>query len=134
MAADRSGIEVVGRVPADVAHVLSNEALAFVGALHREFNPTREALLARRAERQVEVAAWKRPTLLDETRTVGEGAWQVGPAPAALNDRRVEITGPTDRKMMINALNSGAKVFMADFEDALSPTWSNILDGQRNMM
>ncbi|MEA2594224.1 MAG: malate synthase [Thermomicrobiales bacterium] len=134
MANGTSGIEVVGAVPADVAHVLSPEALAFVAALHREFNPTREALLARRVERQAEIAAGKRPAFLEETRSIREGDWQVGPAPAALNDRRVEITGPTDRKMVINALNSGAKVFMADFEDALSPTWSNVLDGQRNMM
>jgi malate synthase len=134
MATGASGIEVVGTVPADVAHVLSDEALAFVGALHREFNPTREALLARRGERQAEIAAGKLPAFLEETRAVRDGEWQVGPAPAALNDRRVEITGPTDRKMMINALNSGSKVFMADFEDALSPTWSNVLDGQRNMI
>jgi malate synthase len=134
MTTDTTGIEVVGHVPAEVAHVLSPEALAFVAGLHREFNPTREALLARRVERQTEIAAGKRPTFLEETRSVREDAWRVGPAPAALNDRRVEITGPTDRKMMINALNSGAKVFMADFEDALSPTWWNVLDGQRNMM
>jgi malate synthase len=134
MSDDATGIDVTGEVPTDVAQVLSPEALAFVGALHREFNPTREALLARRSERQTEIAGGKRPAFLTETRSVREGEWRVGPAPAPLNDRRVEITGPTDRKMMINALNSGAKVFMADFEDALSPTWWNVLDGQRNMI
>jgi malate synthase len=134
MTTDTTGIEVVGAVPTDVAHVLSPEALAFVAGLHRAFNTTREALLARRGERQAAIASGKRPTFLPETRSVREGEWQVGPAPAALNDRRVEITGPTDRKMMINALNSGARVFMADFEDALSPTWWNVLDGQRNMI
>jgi malate synthase len=134
MTVDLTGIEVIGDVPADVAHVLSPEALAFVAGLHRQFNPTREALLARRTERQSEISAGKRLGFLEETKAVRDGDWKVGPAPEALNNRRVEITGPPDRKMMINALNSGAKVFMADFEDALSPTWANVLDGQRNMM
>jgi malate synthase len=129
-----TGIEIRGDIPADVAHVLHPDALAFVAALHREFNPTREALLARRTERHAEIAAGKWPTFLEETRSIRESEWRVGPTPPALNDRRVEITGPTDRKMMINALNSGAKVFMADFEDALSPTWWNVLDGQRNVI
>ncbi len=128
-----TGIEIRGAVPSEVAHVLSPEALAFVAALHREFNPAREQLLARRQERQAAIAAGEPLTFLEETRAVREGDWRVAPAPPALEDRRVEITGPTDRKMMINALNSGAKVFMADFEDALSPTWWNILDGQRNL-
>src|SRR5262252_6241796 len=101
MTTNTTGIEVVGQVPVDVAHVLSPEALAFVAGLHRKFNPTREALLTRRNERQAEIAAGKRPAFLEETRSVREGDWRVGPAPAALNDRRVEITGPTDRKMMI---------------------------------
>ena len=116
------GIEIRGAVPADLAHVLSPEALAFVAELHREFNPTREALLARRKERQAAIAAGERLTFLEETRSIREDDWRVAPTPPALQDRRVEITGPTDRKMMINALNSGAKVFMADFEDALSPS------------
>ncbi|HEY8446562.1 MAG TPA: malate synthase A [Thermomicrobiales bacterium] len=127
------GIEIRGAVPADLAHVLSPEALAFVAELHREFNPTREALLARRKERQAAIAAGERLTFLEETRSIREDDWRVAPTPPALQDRRVEITGPTDRKMMINALNSGAKVFMADFEDALSPSWWNVLDGQRNL-
>lgn len=127
------GIEIRGAVPSEVAHILSAEAVAFVAALHREFNPAREQLLARRQERQAAIAAGEPLTFLEETRAVREGDWRVAPAPPALEDRRVEITGPTDRKMMINALNSGAKVFMADFEDALSPTWWNILDGQRNL-
>jgi malate synthase len=113
--------------PSDL-EVLSEQALAFVERLHRELNPERERLLARREERKGE-----RPRFLDETRDVREGDWRVAPAPADLQDRRVEITGPVDRKMMINALNSGARVFMADFEDACSPTWRNVVDGQRNL-
>jgi malate synthase len=128
-----SDIEIRGTVPTDAAHILSPEALAFVAALHREFNPVREQLLARRQERQAAIVAGKPLTFLEETRSVRESDWQVAPAPPALQDRRVEITGPTDRKMMINALNSGARVFMADFEDALSPCWPNIVDGQRNL-
>ena len=118
-------IEVLG--PAD-EEVLSREALAFVERLHRELNPTREALLARRTER-----AGEQPRFLEETTSIRDSAWTVAPPPADLRDRRVEITGPVDRKMMINALNSGARVFMADFEDACSPTWTNIVDGQRNL-
>ncbi len=129
-----SGIEVRGEVPADLAHILTPEALEFVATLHRQFNPTREALLQRRSERAAAIAAGQALAFLDETLDVREGDWQVAPAPEALNDRRVEITGPTDRKMMINALNSGAKVFMADLEDSLSPTWWNVIDGQRNIM
>ncbi len=128
-----SEIEIRGTVPTEAAHILSPEALAFVATLHREFNPVREQLLARRQERQAAIAAGEPLTFLEETRSVRESDWQAAPAPPALQDRRVEITGPTDRKMMINALNSGARVFMADFEDALSPSWPNIVDGQRNL-
>ncbi|OUC08529.1 malate synthase, partial [Litorilinea aerophila] len=96
------------------------------------FNPTRQRLLARRAERQAALDAGEMPGFLPETAEIRTGEWQVAPAPADLNDRRVEITGPTDRKMMINALNAGASVFMADFEDALSPTWDNVIQGQIN--
>src|SRR5919202_856923 len=112
--------------PAD-ASILSPEALAFVELLQRELGPTRRELLERRAARR------GRPDFLDETRDVREAEWTVAPAPPDLRDRRCEITGPVDRKMMINALNSGAKVFMADFEDACSPTWANVVDGQRNV-
>jgi malate synthase len=105
------------------ADVLSNDALAFVDRLHRELNPERERLLAMRDERR-----GREPTFVRAPED-----FTVAPAPADLQDRRVEITGPVDRKMMINALNSGAKVFMADFEDANSPTWDNVRDGQRNV-
>ena len=93
----------------------------------------RRELLAARAERQARLDAGERPDFLAETQDVREGDWRVAPAPADLQDRRVEITGPVDRKMMINALNSGARVFMADFEDASSPTWANVVEGQRNV-
>jgi malate synthase len=101
--------------------------------LQREFNPARRAVLQRRAERQARLQAGERPDFLPETRHVREGAWKVAPAPRDLLDRKVELTGPVDRKMMINALNSGASVFMADFEDANSPTWENVMAGQVNL-
>ena len=116
---------------------LIDDALAFVAALHRRFNATRLARVAERAERRAELARVPVGAPLDfpaETLAVREAVWQVAPAPPDLNDRRVEITGPVDRKMMINALNSGARVFMADLEDSCSPTWQNIVDGQRNLM
>jgi malate synthase len=116
-----------------LSDVLSPEALAFVERLHRELNPTRLQLLERRQERQHELDEGANPAFLADTRAVREGAWQVAPAPPDLQDRRCEITGPVDRKMMINALNSGARVFMADFEDANSPTWDNVVQGQANV-
>ncbi|HEV8602843.1 MAG TPA: malate synthase A [Gaiellaceae bacterium] len=125
------GVEL--RAAAD-EDVLSPEALAFVARLHRELNPEREALLARRQERQAELDAGSLPDFLRGTLHVREADWGVAAAPPDLLDRRVEITGPVDRKMMINALNSGARVFMADFEDAFSPTWSNVVAGQRNLV
>ncbi|MGH7525741.1 MAG: malate synthase A [Gemmatimonadales bacterium] len=114
--------------------VLSQEALAFVARLTRRFAPEREVLLTRRAERQRRFRAGELPDFLADTAAVRAGSWTVAPAPADLDDRRVEITGPTDAKMVINALNSGAKVFMADFEDALSPPWENVVGGQVNCM
>src|SRR5947209_4761582 len=117
------GVEVRGPAVERAAEVLTPEAVAFVARLQREFNGTREALLGHGAERQARLAAGELPDFLVETRAVREGDWQVAPAPQDLQDRRVEITGPVERKMIINALNSGAKVFMADFEDANSPTW-----------
>jgi malate synthase len=116
-----------------LSDVLSPEALAFVERLHRELNPTRLQLLERRQERQHELDDGANPAFLAETRAVREGEWHVAPAPPDLQDRRCEITGPVDRKMMINALNSGARVFMADFEDASSPTWDNVVQGQANV-
>ena len=120
--------------PDAVARVLTDEALAFVAELERCFGDRRRELLAARAERQARLDAGERPTFPDETRDVREGEWQVAPTPPDLQRRRVEITGPTDRKMMINALNSGADCFMADLEDATSPTWANVVDGQANLM
>ncbi|MDB4886984.1 MAG: malate synthase, partial [Gemmatimonadetes bacterium] len=117
--------------------VLTPDALAFVAALHRQFNPARQAKLKRRAARRAELGAHPLGAPLDfpaATTALRSGSWQVAPAPADLNDRRVEITGPVDRKMMINALNSGARVFMADLEDACSPTWANVVEGQVNLM
>lgn len=114
--------------------VLTDAALAFVAELHRRFTPRRDELLARRAERRAEIARTSTLDFLPETATVREDdSWRVAPAPAALQDRRVEITGPTDRKMTINALNSGAKVWLADFEDASAPTWENVIGGQLNL-
>lgn len=113
--------------------ILTAEAQKFLELLHREFNPRRMELLKARHERQAKIDAGEELDFLPETRDVRESAWQVAPAPADFNDRRVEITGPIDRKMIINALNSGAKVFMADCEDATSPTWANMVEGQINL-
>src|SRR5688500_2820008 len=113
--------------------ILTAEALAFVELLHREFNPRREELLARREEVKRDLDGCKLPDLLPETKKIRESDWTVAPIPKDLLDRRVEITGPVDRKMIINALNSGASVFMADFEDAYAPTWSNNVEGQVNL-
>jgi malate synthase len=113
--------------------VLTSEAIEFLTLLQREFGGEREELLAARKARAQRLREGELPDFLDETRSVREGDWRVPPAPADLADRRVENTGPTDRKMVINALNSGAKVFMTDFEDANSPTWENMVDGQRNL-
>jgi malate synthase len=120
-----AGVEVLGP---DGEDVLSTEALAFVALLERELGPTRAELLHRRQARS------GRPDFLAETRSVREGDWTVAEPPPDLLDRRVEITGPVDRKMMINALNSRARVFMADFEDSCSPTWRNVVEGQRNLI
>jgi malate synthase len=113
--------------------VLTPGAVAFLAGLHRAFEPRRQALLVARAERQARFDAGERPDFLTATRGIREAEWAVPAAPDALRDRRVEITGPAERKMMINALNSGARVFMADFEDASSPTWENVVSGQVNV-
>ncbi|HJQ73588.1 MAG TPA: hypothetical protein VJ814_01785, partial [Gaiellaceae bacterium] len=113
--------------------VLNREALGLVARLHRELNPRRRELLEQRRERQAELDAGALPRFLPETKDVRDGDWRVADAPADLRDRRCEITGPVDRKMMINALNSGARVFMADYEDACSPSWENVVEGQRNV-
>jgi malate synthase len=128
-----SPADVLGPVEGRAAEMLTPEALAFVSGLQRRFGPERERLLAARTERQGRLDAGELPDFLDETRELRYDGWRVAPAPPELQDRRVEITGPVDRKMVINALNSGARVFMADFEDANSPTWSNNVEGQTNL-
>jgi malate synthase len=127
-------VRVTGGRRPNSERVLTDDALAFVARLHREFNPAREVLLRARAGRQRELDTGASPGFLDSTRRVRESDWRVAPTPGDLQDRRVEITGPVERKMMINALNSGASCFMADFEDALSPTWENVVDGQGNLI
>ncbi len=128
-----AGVQVHANPGARQAEILSGEALAFVADLHRRFNGRRLELLARRMERQKLFDAGQLPHFLTETKTIREGDWTVAPIPADLMDRRVEITGPVDRKMIVNALNSGAKVFMADFEDASSPMFANMIEGQANL-
>ncbi len=128
------GIRTVGPAVPDAARVLPAPALAFVEDLTRHFRPRIEELLARRAMIQAQYDAGMKPRFLDETADVREADWRVAPTAPDLVDRRVEITGPVDRKMIINALNSGANVFMADFEDANSPTWANCVGGQANLM
>ena len=115
------------------AAILTPEAVAFVVGLQRAFNARRKELLAARVVRQARLDAGEKPDFLPETKEIRESEWTVAPLPADLLDRRVEITGPVDRKMIINALNSGAKVFMADFEDSTTPTWENVIDGQINL-
>ena len=134
MKAALAGVDVRGPVEGRFAEILTPEAIEFVAGLQREFNPAREEMLERRAERQAEIDAGGTLDFLAETRSVREGDWRVAGAPADLQDRRVEITGPTDRKMVINALNSGARGFMADFEDANSPTWENQVGGHVNLI
>src|SRR2546421_4056556 len=114
--------------------ILTREALAFLADLHRHFDRTRQDLLHRRAQRQARVDRGDMLDFLPETASVREGSWKIGPLPADLQDRRGEITAPTDRKMMINALNSGAQVFLADFEDANTPAWRNVVEGQLNLL
>src|SRR5215203_4671333 len=128
------GILVLGAQTARSSLVLSADALAFLARLQRVFDPCRRALLDARAERQRRLDAGERPHFLRDTEAVRAGEWWVAPTPTDLDDRRVEITCPPEAKMMINALNSGASVFMADFEDASSPTWENVVDGQANLM
>ncbi len=126
-------IEVRGKLGPRYQEIVTPEALAFLAGLHRKFNGTRRHLLVRREERQARFDAGELPDFLPETASIRSGDWSVAPIPADLLDRRVEITGPTDRKMVINALNSGARVFMADFEDATAPTWDNLIEGQINL-
>ncbi len=127
------GINITGPMLAGFADILTPAALDLVAKLHRSFEPRRQELLRLRVQRQKEFDAGKLPDFLPDTRHIRDGEWQITPIPAALQCRRVEITGPVDRKMVINALNSGADTFMADFEDAHTPTWANQINGQINM-
>jgi malate synthase len=130
---EAGSVSIEATVPDEYKHVLGPEAVAFLVELHRTFERRRQMLLEQRAKRQQAIDNGELPHFLPETEGIRKAAWTVAPIPADLTDRRVEITGPVDRKMVINALNSGANVFMADFEDSNSPTWSNNLAGQVNL-
>ena len=130
---DIPALQLPAERPEGSDQVLTPAALAFVAHLHRKFEGRRRERMAARAERQARLDAGETFGFLPETRAVREADWTVAPVPADLRDRRVEITGPTDRKMVINALNSGASTFMADFEDSLTPTWENVVGGQANL-
>src|SRR5258706_6425369 len=127
------GVALGDRVTTEFAEILTPEALEFVAKLHRRFEPRRQELLARRAARQKEFDRGVLPDFLAETKQIRGADWVIAAQPTDMLDRRVEITGPTDRKMVINALNCGASTFMADFEDANCPTWFNMIDGQINL-
>ena len=126
-------IEILGTINETQEEILTPEALEFASLLHRKYNPKRLELLNHRKFRQTEIDSGTMPHFLPETESIRQGDWKTAPIPDDLLDRRVEITGPVDRKMIINALNSGVKVFMADFEDSNSPTWDNIINGQINL-
>jgi malate synthase len=128
-----AGVEVTTEIAPEFAEVLTHDAFLFVAKLQREFGARRDQALQRRKDRQRQFDAGEMPDFLAETKRIRESDWACAPIPKDLQDRRVEITGPTDRKMVINALNSGAKMFMADFEDANSPTWRNMVEGQINL-
>ena len=127
------GVAIVGPEVEASVQILTPEALEFVAMLAREFTGRRNDLLAHRVEVQKSIDAGGKPDFLPETRAIRDGDWKIAPIPADLQDRRVEITGPVDKKMIINALNSGAKVYMADFEDSHSPTWQGTIEGQQNL-
>src|SRR5688572_13868086 len=127
------GVAISGAITPAFGEILSPEALAFIAKLHRKFESRRQELLAARAARQEEFDAGAAPDFLESTKKIRESDWLIAPQPNDMLDRRVEITGPTDRKMVINALNCGASTFMADFEDANCPTWHNMIDGQVNL-
>ncbi len=129
-----AGITLNGKMLPEYARILTPAALGFVAALHRNFEAERQRLLGLREARAKRFAKGELPDFLTETRAIRDGSWRVAPIPEDLQDRRVEITGPTDRKMVINALNSGARVFMTDFEDSNSPTLDNMIRGQINLM
>jgi malate synthase len=128
-----AGVRIEAAVSQPFSEILTPDALDFIALLHREFEARRQELLGRRRERQRQFDAGALPDFLAETKQIRESEWRIARQPQDLLDRRVEITGPTDRKMVINALNSGASTFMADFEDANCPTWHNMVDGQINL-
>src|SRR3982751_2096281 len=128
-----AGLQITAEVTPQFAEILTPDALAFVARLEREFRSRRDAALRARQDRQSHFDAGELPDFLPATKKIRDEDWACAPIPKDLRDRRVEITGPTDRKMVINALNSGAKMFMADFEDANSPTWQNMIEGQINL-
>jgi malate synthase len=129
-----AGVQISGRAGPRYDEILTARALELLGDLERRFGPRRTELLGRRAERQLAFDRGALPDFLEETKDVRAAAWSVAPAAPGLVDRRVEITGPTDKKMTVNALNSGASVWLADFEDATTPTWSNMVEGQINLL
>ncbi len=128
------GVQISAPLKPGFEKVLTHDALALVAGLHREFNPRRRELLARRAERARRLDAGEKPDFLAETKHIREGAWTIAPLPKDLQCRRVEITGPVERKMIINALNSGADAYMTDFEDSNTPNWDNQITGQLNLI
>src|SRR5881394_121459 len=128
-----TGVEILGKITPAFSEILTPEALAFVAKLQRQFGTRRKQCLEHRQQRQRRLDQGEGLDFLPETKQIREGDWKCAPIPSDIQDRRVEITGPTDRKMVINALNSGAKIFMADFEDANSPTWRNMVEGQINL-
>ena len=129
-----SGLEIQGPMEPGFETILTPQALSLAVDLHRKFNPRRQELLAMRNQRQARIDAGELPDFLESTRAIRQQSWRIAPVPADLQDRRVEITGPVDRKMIINALNSGASVFMADFEDSHAPTWEATIQGQINLI
>ena len=127
------GIEILGEISLSYHEILTEDALKFVRDLHRMFNKQRKSLLQKRIDRQIKINEGEKLDFLPDMNFIRESDWSISPIPPDLQDRRTEITGPVDRKMVINALNSGAKVFMADFEDASTPSWHNLMDGQINL-
>ena len=132
-AAELGGMKVKADVSAAFAEILTPDACTFVAKLAARFEPERQKLLAARTQRQQQIRDGALPDFLEETREVRNSTWSVAPIPQDLADRRVEITGPPERKMLINALNSGASVYMSDFEDSNAPTWRNLIEGQINL-
>src|SRR5438552_15359453 len=128
-----AGLEDLGELTSAITEILTPEALAIVSKMQRRFGTRRKQCLEHRQERQRQLDHGEGLDFLPETKQIREGDWKCAPIPSDIQDRRVEITGPTDRKMVINALNSGAKIFMADFEDANAPTWRNMVEGQINL-